>query len=303
MSGRSFPVLMYHRVVERGPETACYFARGTAIEPAVLRQQVSGLVERYWFATLPRAWRWLHDPDDDGDGTGRPPCVLSLDDGYRDAAHALRAALGDAAPLTLFVSAQTTGPTPQPLWFDSYYAILHRAGNARVKKPGRLGLDPTAGVPRFVDDPGWWITGPPKQLLHTMTCDEAVEWLSELADALAVTPDMAALRGLYLDDSDLTKLIAAGHTAGGHGVTHRRLTELSQAERAAEIRGSEAMLERLQQPQPWVFAYPDGRCQPGAAAQLEASRFALACSTTASRVEPGVATAMNVPRLAVDAGA
>lgn len=65
-------------------------------------------------------------------------------------------------------------------------------------------------------------------------------------------------QGYYLDRSGLRALVAAGSIVGGHGATHRRLTELSESERAAELSASKRLVEEYCSTDVLHFAYPFG---------------------------------------------
>lgn len=62
----------------------------------------------------------------------------------------------------------------------------------------------------------------------------------------------------YLDRPGLRALVAAGSIVGGHGVTHRRLTELTESERAAELNASKQLIEEYCSTDMLHFAYPFG---------------------------------------------
>jgi len=55
-------------------------------------------------------------------------------------------------------------------------------------------------------------------------------------------------------------LMRAGHTIGGHTVSHARLSNLSKNEQDAEIRGDKKCIEEMTQKQINTFAYPFGQC-------------------------------------------
>jgi hypothetical protein len=76
MSGEVF-VLMYHRVCELNAQTACWFARGTAVTPAHFEAQMAWLRARARFVTLAEALA------PDGESNPGPRCVVTFDDGYR----------------------------------------------------------------------------------------------------------------------------------------------------------------------------------------------------------------------------
>lgn len=65
-------------------------------------------------------------------------------------------------------------------------------------------------------------------------------------------------RASHLSWSDCADLLAAGHTIGSHGCTHRRLTGLAADEANAEVTDSLAALRRQLDIARAVYAYPYG---------------------------------------------
>src|SRR5947199_2643442 len=79
---------------------------------------------------------------------------------------------------------------------------------------------------------------------------------------------------------ELRALHMAGVEIGGHTVTHRDLTALSQAEAEAELADCRRELENIVDAPVRVAAYPFGNAGPDAVAACRAAGYAAACRTT-----------------------
>lgn len=284
MSGEVF-VLMYHRVCEPDAQTACWFARGTAITPARFEAQMAWLRARARFVTLAEALA------PDGESCSTPRCVVTFDDGYRDALVATRLGI----PVTVFAVTQHTGDASEPLWFDRYYDILHRARRRRGVTLGELSLDATGSAPSIDDDLRWWVRGPLKERLQTLPDAErarALDTLAEVFDADGCT----TASELYLTRSELRNLSAVGHCVGGHGATHTRLTLLGDHALSQELTASQDLLDAVAPSQTRLFCYPDGAHDARVDAATRRAGFVAACT-----VEKGIlrstTNAFAIPRM------
>ncbi len=89
-----------------------------------------------------------------------------------------------------------------------------------------------------------------------------------------------------LDWSQVLELAEQGFAFGGHGVTHRNLTLLSEAEAEREVLGSKSEIERRTGRPPEFFCYPYGQWNT-AVRELVSRHYLGACSTAAAIAEPG----------------
>lgn len=282
--------LMWHRVCPRGPDTACYFARGTAVEPETLHRQLDWIA-RHHRVMAPSAWLTA---------AGRAPVVLlTFDDGYRDLAeYVAPACAARGLPFAAFPVAEPTDGGP-PCWVDAYYAVLHRARRRAGWR--RVPLAPPDGAPPLDADLRWWVRGPIKAALHRLDPPARRAALAALADALDAPPDAigessdAIGEGLYCTRADLAALRAAGHDLGGHGRRHLRLSDCEPATRRAEITASAALLDALAVPRPRLFCYPDGAHDAASVAAVRAAGFDAAFTVEPGAIDPAT-DALRLPR-------
>lgn len=278
-------VLMYHRVCERSPATACWFERGTAVTPANLASQIAEL--RSW-GRIVSVEEIIAEPA----APGRR-CALTFDDGYRDAL--LAAELG--VPITVFAVANHTGDATDLLWFDRYYDIVHRAQRRRGVRGGEVGLLDLAVVPPIDEDLRWWVRGPLKEKLQATPPAARPAALREVATVLQADGVVAAPE-LYLMRSELRQLAGAGHAVGGHGATHTRLTLLDAATLAEELRASRALVDAAAPSAPRLFCYPDGTHDERVVAAVRQAAFVAGFTVENGPLTPR-ADRFGLPRLLV----
>lgn len=278
-------VLMYHRVCERQAQTACWFERGTAVTPAHFEAHMSWLRPRVRFVTLDEAL----DTREANDAI--PRCVVSFDDGYRDALLATRMNI----PVTVFAVANHTGAASEPLWFDRYYDILHRARRRSGVPFAALSLQSVGNAPPIDDDLRWWVRGPLKERLQSLPDAQRGQVLDALAKALdakgRTTP-----HELYLTCSELRDLSAAGHCIGGHGATHTRLTLLDDDALVRELAASQDLLGVVAPSRRPVFCYPDGAHDARVDDATRRVGFVAAC-TVEKGIMRGATNVFAIPRL------
>lgn len=259
-------VLMYHRVCDRGADTACWFERGTAVTPAALDDHLAWLRERFAIVPLEE----LHAPPRTD---ARPRAALTFDDAYVDTleiAAQICARHGVAA--TCFASAGPALGGPA-LWFDTWYALVH----AGIGRPAWDAALRRLGVPGPTDLPAC-VRGPAKQWLAGLSPGPRQDLLVDLAGALGVP--LPPSRQLDLDG--LRRLRRLGWRIGGHGVHHLRLDDCEVSIVTAELRGSRQLLTDVGESAPLLFAYPDGAWNERIVGAVVREGFAIACTVEAA---------------------
>jgi peptidoglycan/xylan/chitin deacetylase (PgdA/CDA1 family) len=273
-------VLMYHRVVERRPDTRCWFERGTAVSPGALDRQLAWLREHFEVVPLEA----LLEPAA-LDGRGR--VALTFDDGYTDTldvAAAICARHRLAATCFGCSGPAFGGP---PLWFDTWYSLVHlgleRGDWAAILV--HLGIPPTFDLSSCV-------TGPPKRWLMGLGSEQRLDLLRALACAMNV-PFPTSLQ-LKLDGLD--RLRRLGWRIGGHGVDHVRLADCDVETVEHELAQSRRLLTEVGESHPLMFAYPDGSWNAGVVEAVARAGFAIAC-TTAPGSCSSAGNPLETPRL------
>ncbi|MEQ1736951.1 MAG: polysaccharide deacetylase family protein [Rhodoglobus sp.] len=273
-------VLMYHRVCERGPQTRCWFERGTAVTPAALDLHLTWLGQR--FDVVP-----LADLAESTSAGDRARVALTFDDGYADTlevAAPICARHGVTAACFACAGPPVQGTTP---WFDTWYTLVH----AGLDRPDWSRIVTHLGFPPALDLAAC-VVGPPKQWLANLRAPHRDEVLARLAHTL----EAPLLERLQLDLEGLRRLRAHGWRIGGHGVDHVRLADSDAETVDRELDGSLRLLADLGETGPPLFAYPDGSWSASVVDTIGLAGFAVACTT-----DPGPWTAdthrLLVPRL------
>ncbi len=266
--------LMYHRVVPRRPDTAPYFARGTAVEPETFARQLDWLCARH---------RLGRPGESDSQRV-----LLTFDDGYRDIVdHVWPLCRARGVPFAIFPVAEHLADAAHPLWFDAYYDRVSRAAWADpdVARRALRAVDVSEPCP---SDPDlrWWVRGPVKQRLHGAGSTRA-DLLERVSTALGVAADPCLPAKLYLDRAALRALVDGGVEVGGHGAGHRLHAGLPATELRAEIDAAAALLDAIGAPPGRSYCYPDGSVDPSARRAV-GQRFERAFT-----VEPGPLTGVD----------
>jgi peptidoglycan/xylan/chitin deacetylase (PgdA/CDA1 family) len=272
-------VLMYHRVCERMPETACWFERGTAVTPKAFEAQLDWLQERFEIVSLSS----LLEPRQ-----GLSPRVaLTFDDGYAEVLHIVAPICGRRGVAGACFASAAPVLEGTMLWFDAWYWFAHQGQTT----PGWRGVLRRAGIPGG-DTLADCVAGEAKRWLAGLQTAERADTLSRIASNLGAD----APPELYLDLDDLRKLQRQGWEIGGHGVHHVRLSDCDELSLQEELRGSVEMLQALPAPLPRLFAYPDGAWDARVARAVSLAGFRAACT-----VEKGSWNAesplLSIPRL------
>ncbi|RLC11162.1 MAG: hypothetical protein DRI24_19200, partial [Deltaproteobacteria bacterium] len=188
--------------------------------------------------------------------TGKPPVVITIDDGYRDFLDVAFPLLkARSLPATLFV---TTGFIDGRLWFwwDRLAYLLAGA------PPGNLTLE-------FLDRRISFDSSDPHQTNRAW--NTIADYLSIQPDHLKekVISDLASACGFSLPQSppidfaplnweQIMTMAQSGISIGAHTLTHRVLSRVDPAHSWEEIMGSRNELEKMLDKKVGWFCYPQG---------------------------------------------
>jgi peptidoglycan/xylan/chitin deacetylase (PgdA/CDA1 family) len=138
-----------------------------------------------------------------------------------------------------------------------------------------------------------------KRMLQTALPAAAARQIVAALFRELVTQDEASFaEELYCSTDQLSAMAAADMTIGGHGDTHRRLAGLADAEQAAEIAGTIAMLETIGVPATdWIMCYPHGSHDDGLIARLRACGCAVGLAVETGVARIGKHDRFALPRL------
>ena len=224
----------------------------------------------------------------------RPSCLLTFDDGWRDTyTEAWPILRRHSVPVLVFISVGFIG-TPTTLWQEHLRAVLFRAYQACLTDaPLAARVRPVLarhGYGHVMDAPADSVRATIMDAVLSHKYDDADRALApirELEPILAATTPPDAGPDGFMSWEMVKAMADEGAEFGGHGVTHRLLTTLSQAEVLAELGGSRDQIRAHLGRNPRSVAYPDGKWNALVSACLERTGYALAFSTEGGRVSPG----------------
>ncbi len=264
----------------------CYRLRGTSLTPSEFSQLLDGQRKILCIADVERALL--------NESPLPPGTVLTFDDGYQEhLARVVPMLVERSAEAIFYVSTGLHADSRRSAVVDAWYWLLDHAQQpiASIHLPDgrefRRRLD-------NLKDKNWWILGTAKQALLEATPTVQAEMLSELAESISCQlPDQLSSE-LYLSISDWQTLIDAGMQIGAHGVTHQRLSQLTDQALTAEIRGSLKVVQRYSYHA--RFAFADGAYDQRAIEELRqcAVLSAVTCESGAVSAESEL---LRLPRL------
>lgn len=266
-------VLMLHRVMPNHPTAfdrpSCYRLRGTSLTP----EELDRLLEHGPFHALDEVREALVA------GEPSPPgFVLSFDDGYREWSERIAPRLQERrAPATFFACPAFVADKAEAHPVDVFYWLLDHARRPRFElrlPDGTL----THGTLETNEGKSALVTGELKRFVVCGPRDELRDVLSRLAEAVGLEVPEGLAHTLYPSERQLQALASAGHSLGGHGLSHRHLTKMEAAEAMEELSSSLAWVARLSGARSAPFAYPDGAFDPETARRV--ARAGATCALT-----------------------
>lgn len=255
-------VLTYHRVLEKWDPTLDYSQPGMVVTALTFERQLAFLQQHFEIVPLGAL---VNGQDRSRRAAGRPRCVITFDDGWRDNydfALPILHRLG--VPATIFLTTDFVG-TERAFWHTELIALLLTDGLSPFLQ-SEAGL---AGYPARVRE-GLRRCSTPNRPSHADNVDDLIETLKagcnedqihELVDVLAgaarLRRPLFPGRRFFLDWAQVREMAAGGFEIGSHGCTHRIMTRLSVGELQRELAESKAEIERRAGRAVTHFAFPN----------------------------------------------
>ena len=262
--GRQMWIPCYHGVVSaaRLQEREGY---ENTVSVKEFQRQLEWMGKHYRFVDLAGALRWLQQPDE-----GRPPVLVSFDDGYRNnltlAAPVLQR-LG--IPAVFFLSTGYVG-TDRILWPLELDARLAHSCGMRIPFPGRNGEEVT--IPAEVG-PRATLAMRLRQVLKAIPNRERIQYLEVFRGATQLDPSKVdGELNDFLSWDEARQLASLGFDIGSHTKEHPILSRLEETELAEELGHSKQILEvELKRPIQ-TLAYPNGGAADYSAAVVKQAK-------------------------------
>ena len=281
-------VLMYHRVLTPAEWARSGSHPGMVVARDSFARHVEALSRHFDVLSLDQFAATLSS----GRPFARPSCLITFDDGWRDNLdHALPLLRARNLPWTIFLPVHFIGARRLFLRETVTHLVATAIVRSRSDRDLRLRAD-TALAPldlaALLDVPD---ADPRPAVIaalgrHRYASGPAFEALAEtlgrdlgIDDASRETPDR------FIGWDDVAQMQREGVAFGGHGVSHRVLTEVAPDVVEDEVKTSKRVLdERLGGAR--AFAYPNGAWNPAVVAAVRAAGYALAFTTDAGTVGP-----------------
>jgi peptidoglycan/xylan/chitin deacetylase (PgdA/CDA1 family) len=274
---RCITVLAYHRVVPDSLANASGCRLTFSARQSVFRQQLRILAGATHVIPASRLAGWVR-----GEASlPRNASLITFDDGYRDdLTHALPVLREAGLPCIIYLTTGHIG-SQLPLYWDLVGQGLKQAA------PGSRTL-PLTGDSRLSPDT---VDAVARQWVHKakeLPLGQRNQAVQDLIQALNVSVDPDAFKGLYLSWDEVREMQSFGVEFGAHTVTHPILATLSEASAKQEIVASKQSVEAALEKRVTSFAYPNGL--PGDYTQKHVSMLREAGIDMAFTLSPGPTT-------------
>ena len=268
-------ITYYHNVVTTTRDE--FDRRCSRVHLDAFASQIEFLVRRYVVISLDEMLTRLRSGQ-----LSSKSVAITFDDGYYGVlAHALPVLLKYKVPATVFVVTNHTS-NGRPLHFDEI-EIAFRLTKQRSINFDFLGLG-SRSLESFVSRVNCMRAAKGKLKLSPRRLELHAELLKRLAVDPAEAFEYARAQEKYRTMSwpEIREWTAAGMTVGSHTRSHRTLSQLDQADRQQEIRGSLADIHGALGLDSVPFAYPYGEMEhigPAAPAMIREAGYSCALTT------------------------
>lgn len=256
---RTTLILTYHRVLEKLEPTLDYSQPGMVVTLPTFERQLSFLEQHFEIVSLGALL------DEGNRPAGRPRCVITFDDGWRDNYDVAFPVLRRRGiPATIFLTTDFVG-TERVFWHtDLIYLLLHGELSCLLRDGRMLAAYPAAVrdcLQRCAGQSGARRADEIDAAVETVkaACDEEVihELIDTLTGPAGLHRPFFPERRFFLDWDQVQEMAANGFEIGSHGCSHRIMTRLSREEVEQELYRSKAEIERRVGREARHFAFPN----------------------------------------------
>ena len=293
-------VVMYHYVRD---SSATAFPEIRALAPDLFTRQLDWLQDRHTIVSVDDLQAAL-----DG-GPALPPraALLTFDDGFIDhgtTVSPLLRARGISG--VFFIAYDACGPSPRVLGVHKTHFLLARLGaealGRAVLQESAIAAD-VAGRSGSVFGNDRWDVQDEHAVRHLLNYELPLDEAERVLDVLFTRHigDVGAFaRSLYLDETGIREMAAAGMTFGYHTRTHRMLSRLSVEQQREELIDGIEWVRTLTGQSSVPFCYPWGGVKTYTADTVRALAdlgYSLAFNTVRRRLQIGHDGRYELPRL------
>ena len=289
LGGKRNPVILnYHRVLGPAAHSEAVPA-GMVVRPQTFEKHLRYLKCRYQVVSMEQ----LIESRERNEPTGRPLCVITFDDGWRDNyEEALPLLRRYGLPATLFISTGFMGNGQTP-WFYRLGYVLHALAGISDDRSTALRSNAQLDLPEALVD---WLAG--STLARQRDIEAVIEATKTLpgAELEAVVERLRLLLAssdetvnsnveAMLDWQQIREMAASSFEIGSHGVTHLILTQIPEPAMKAEVVESKRCIEEQLGQSIGGFSYPNGDYSDDIEALVRAAGYRYACTTKPGSVD------------------
>jgi peptidoglycan/xylan/chitin deacetylase (PgdA/CDA1 family) len=279
-------VLMYHRVLAGEDEARSWSHPGIVVRADTFARHMALLRRHFLPLTLEAFEAHLRERRPFPPGA----CLVTFDDGWLDTGTVawpmLRAA---GVPAVVFLPSDYIG-TGAMFWQERLRALLHDAWrNAGTDAAFADRVRPVLAAHGY----GWLLDVPAADIRMALMDGVLSRKYGELDASAALTSTLEALLAgrpraevadAFMTWPQVGALAAEGLAFGGHGRTHRLLTDVTLDEVSAEAAASRQAIAAVVGAAPRTFAYPNGNWNDEVAGRVEGAGYSLAFTTDSGHV-------------------
>jgi peptidoglycan/xylan/chitin deacetylase (PgdA/CDA1 family) len=250
-------VLTYHRVLDKWDHALDYSQPGMVVTASTFERQLQFLQRHFEIVALGEL---------SGAGpAGRPRCVITFDDGWRDNHDvALPILRRHGLPATIFLATDFIG-NDRVFWHTELISLLLHGDLTGLGADAGVLSDFPEPVRACLLDCANRTPLPYAEDVDTVVetvkthCeeDDIDRLLTRLARVAHRTRPLVRGRRLFLDWDQVAVMAAAGFEIGSHGCSHRILTRLSLTEANEELVRSKSVIEQRLSRVVSHFAFPN----------------------------------------------
>ena len=293
--------VMYHYVRD---SAATAFPSLRALPPALFEAQLDWLEREYRVVTLDQLEAAL-----DGGPLPANAALLTFDDGFADHYTTVLPILQQRGWRgVFFLAGNACGPAPRVLGVHKTQFLLARLGPDALARAVLDECEPALAAiggahPPRVSGADRWERADERAIKDLLNYELPFEEGERVLDTLFrqhVGNEQAFARELYLDESMVAAMSAAGMIFGYHTRSHRMLSRLPVGEQEAELAEGVAWIRELTGQRQVPFCYPWGGPKTYTRATLEALQrkgYSVAFNTVRRRIEIGRDSRFELPRL------
>lgn len=305
MLRRRAVVLTYHRVLTPPAERATWSSPGMIVRSQTFARHLQVLRDVFHPLSLDDFARHLE--------TGRPfagpACLVTFDDGWCDTLEeALPLLEAHRIPAVVFIPVDCVG-SPDGFWQERLAVRLHQVWTIRERgerEPGAVSrLLDEAGLSGVLALPAAGLRNGIREAIAHIKAGGGLRarvLLERIERELPALPLETPAPDRLVDWPGLGRLLQRGVTLGGHGATHRILTEIDISEASAEARRCYEVLARVVGGPVLAYSYPNGNWTAAIATATKSAGFRLAFTTRRGSVS-ATDEPMSLPRVNVHEGA